>query len=102
MKSKIFQTALKNDVLYVPGEICYAADAARRKPNHEMRISFGNASEKDIREGIKRLGAVLWKLTKTARSGRAPVRLETSKDDKLLDIQRRNKIWSELDDTKSR
>jgi DNA-binding transcriptional MocR family regulator len=24
-----------------------------------MRISFGNASEADIREGIKRLGAVL-------------------------------------------
>jgi DNA-binding transcriptional MocR family regulator len=33
--------------------------APRRKPNHEMRISFGNASEADIREGIKRLGAVL-------------------------------------------
>jgi 2-aminoadipate transaminase len=61
MKSKVFQTALKNDVLYVPGEICYADDAARRKPNHEMRISFGNASEKDIREGIKRLGTVLKK-----------------------------------------
>jgi 2-aminoadipate transaminase len=61
-KSKVFQTALKNDVLYVPGEICYADDATRRKPNHEMRISFGNASEGDIREGIKRLGKVLWKL----------------------------------------
>jgi len=27
-----------------------------------MRISFGNASEADIREGIKRLGKVLRKL----------------------------------------
>src|ERR1017187_179086 len=62
MKSKVFSTALKNDVLYVPGEICYADDAARRKPNHEMRISFGNASEEDIREGIKRLGKVLRKI----------------------------------------
>ena len=62
VKSKIFQTALKNDVLYVPGELCYADDPTRRKPNHEMRISFGNASEADIREGIKRLGAVLRKL----------------------------------------
>jgi len=61
VKSKVFQTALKNDVLYVPGEICYADDAARRKPNREMRISFGNASEADIREGIKRLGKVLRK-----------------------------------------
>ena len=61
VKSKVFQTALKNDVLYVPGELCYADDPARRKPNHEMRISFGSASEKNIREGIKRLGAVLKK-----------------------------------------
>jgi 2-aminoadipate transaminase len=61
VKSKVFSTALKSDVLYVPGEICYADDPARRKPNHEMRISFGNASEADIREGIKRLGAVLKK-----------------------------------------
>jgi 2-aminoadipate transaminase len=61
VKSKAFQTALKSDVLYVPGELCYADDPARRKPNHEMRISFGNASEANIREGIKRLGKVLWK-----------------------------------------
>jgi 2-aminoadipate transaminase len=62
VKSKVFSAALKNDVLYVPGEICYADDAARRKPNHEMRISFGNASEEDLREGIKRLGTVLRKI----------------------------------------
>jgi DNA-binding transcriptional MocR family regulator len=47
--------------VYVPGELCYADDAARRKPDHEMRLSFGNASEADIREGIKRLGQVLKK-----------------------------------------
>jgi 2-aminoadipate transaminase len=61
VKSKVFQTALKNDVLYVPGELCYADDPTRRKPNHEMRVSFGNASEENIREGIKRLGKVLRK-----------------------------------------
>ncbi len=59
--SKIFQAALKADVLYVPGELCYADDSSRRKPANEMRISFGSASEKNIREGIKRLGAVLRK-----------------------------------------
>jgi 2-aminoadipate transaminase len=58
-ESKIFKTALKNDVLYVPGELCYADDPARRKPDHEMRLSFGSASEENIREGIKRLGSVL-------------------------------------------
>jgi len=64
IKSKVFEAALKHDVLYVPGEICYADDPTRSKPNHEMRLSFGNASESDIREGIKRLGAVLHQLLK--------------------------------------
>jgi 2-aminoadipate transaminase len=59
--SKVFQTALKNDVLYVPGELCYADDPSRAKPDHEMRISFGSASEENIRKGIARLGKVLKK-----------------------------------------
>ena len=67
--SKIFQTALKNDVLYVPGELCYAADPARKKPDHEMRLSFGSASEEDIREGIQRLGKVLKKILGTKSVG---------------------------------
>jgi 2-aminoadipate transaminase len=61
VKSKVFQSALKADVLYVPGELCYADDPSRTKPDNEMRISFGSASEENIREGIKRLGAVLRK-----------------------------------------
>ena len=40
-------------------------------------------------------------VTEIARTGKVPVRLDTSKDDNLLDVQRRNKIWSELDDAKS-
>jgi 2-aminoadipate transaminase len=59
VKSKLFDAALANDVLYVPGELCYADDPTRRKPNREIRLSFGNAREADIREGIARLGAVL-------------------------------------------
>src|SRR5690606_32850997 len=62
INSKLFKAALAHDVLYVPGELCYADDRTRRKPNHEMRLSFGGASEKNIREGIKRLGAVLKEL----------------------------------------
>ena len=64
VKSKVFQTALKNDVLYVPGELCHADDSWRRKPVNGMRISFGSASVENIREGIKRLGAVLRKFVK--------------------------------------
>jgi 2-aminoadipate transaminase len=63
VKSRLFQTALKHDVLYVPGELCYADDPTRKKPNHEMRLSFGSASEADIREGIRCLGMVLRKFT---------------------------------------
>ncbi len=58
-KSKFFQTALKQDVLYVPGALCYADDSARRRPDHEMRLSFGGASERDIIAGITRLGHAL-------------------------------------------
>jgi 2-aminoadipate transaminase len=61
VKSKVFRTALKNDVLYVPGELCYAEDSTRPRPDHEMRLSFGSASPQNIREGIRRLGAVLKK-----------------------------------------
>jgi len=62
VKSKVFRTALASDVLYVPGILCYANDPTRRKPDNEMRISFGSASEENIREGIKRLGKVLRKM----------------------------------------
>lgn len=61
VKSKVFRTALKNDVLYVPGELCYAEDSTRPRSDHEMRLSFGSASPQNIREGIRRLGAVLKK-----------------------------------------
>ena len=59
VKSKLFQTALKRGVLYVPGGLCYGDDPARRKPNHEMRLSFGGAKDADIPLGIERLGRVL-------------------------------------------
>jgi len=62
VKSKLFRTALARDVLYVPGELCYADDPARRKPNRDMRISFGGAADADIPVGIARLGSILRKL----------------------------------------
>ena len=34
-----------------------------------------------------------------ARTGKVPVNLQTSPGDGLVDAQRRNQIWSELDDT---
>lgn len=55
-KSKFFKAALDNEVLYVPGELCYAEDPARQKPDNEMRLSFGSATESNIQKGIARLG----------------------------------------------
>ena len=61
-KSALFRAALAKQVLYVPGGLCYANDSTRLKPDHEMRISFGSATEADIRQGIARLGGVLRKM----------------------------------------
>jgi 2-aminoadipate transaminase len=58
-KSKLFATALERDVLYVPGALCYAPDDTRPRPDHEMRLSFGGATERDIAGGIARLGGAI-------------------------------------------
>lgn len=58
-KSKFFRAALAHNVLYVPGELCYADDPTRRRAANEMRLSFGGAAVADIREGIERLGTVI-------------------------------------------
>ena len=58
VKSKLFQKALAKDILYVPGELCYANDPTRRKPENTMRLSFGGGTEQNIRIGIERLGGV--------------------------------------------
>jgi 2-aminoadipate transaminase len=58
-KSKLFQRALENNVLYVPGELCYADDPTRPMPRHEMRLSFGGATDAAITEGIARLGQAI-------------------------------------------
>ena len=59
LKSKLFKAALRQKIIYVPGNLCYADDPTRRKPNREMRLSFGSASIKNIEEGIARLGLAL-------------------------------------------
>lgn len=58
-KSRVFQRALAAEVLYVPGQLCYADDPTRRQPDREMRLSFGSASEREIKAGLRRLGGVL-------------------------------------------
>lgn len=60
-KSAFFRSALKREVLYVPGALCYADDHARRKPDHELRLSFGGAGERGLSDGIGRLGGAFTK-----------------------------------------
>ena len=64
VKSKLFRTAVTRDILYVPGELCYANDPTRRKPDNAMRLSFGGGSLENISAGIERLGGVLHKQMK--------------------------------------
>jgi 2-aminoadipate transaminase len=64
VKSKLFQTAIARDILYVPGGLCYANDPTRPKPDNALRLSFGGGSLENIQVGIERLGGVLHKLLK--------------------------------------
>jgi len=59
LKSNLFAAALQQKMIYVPGNLCYADDPTRRKPNREMRLSFGSESIKNIEEGVSRLGRAL-------------------------------------------
>jgi len=74
--SPLFRAALAREVLYVPGALCYAEDATRAKPDNELRLSFGHASERDLREGIRRLGAVLHAQLEQSPSAKAAVRAQ--------------------------
>jgi 2-aminoadipate transaminase len=74
LKSDFCAAALAQDVLYVPGELCYAADSTRRRPRHELRLSYGDASLARIRTGIARLGKVACRFLDARRGGSAHAR----------------------------
>jgi 2-aminoadipate transaminase len=61
-ESKLFNQALEEGVIYVPGELCYAPDSARPVPLHEMRISFGGAEKAKIQPGIQKLSVAINKI----------------------------------------
>ena len=55
--SPLFAEAVqKQNVMYVPGELCFAADAVER--NH-MRLSYGVLSPERIDEGMKSLAQAI-------------------------------------------
>lgn len=51
--SALMHAALAEGVLYIPGSFCYVKGTATK--NNEIRLSFGVASESQIREGVARL-----------------------------------------------
>ncbi len=52
--SPLFEFALNEGMLYVPGEYCYASEGVSIK-RHQIRLSFGVQSCEGIREGIAAL-----------------------------------------------
>lgn len=55
----IFRAALEADVLYVPGDLCFAGMPSGPRPRNCMRLSFGGTPSHQIEEGVRRLGDVL-------------------------------------------
>lgn len=54
--SPLFERASKNEqVMYVPGELCYGGDPGER-PRHQMRLSFGVLDPRSLGEAAARLG----------------------------------------------
>jgi len=51
----LFDKALEEGVLYVPGQYCFPADPTRTAPRNGIRLSFGVPTPEQINEGIKRL-----------------------------------------------
>lgn len=55
----IFRAAVRNGVLYVPGDCCFQPDEHGRIPRRYMRINFAQVEAGSIDEGVRRLaGAV--------------------------------------------
>jgi 2-aminoadipate transaminase len=51
--SKLFRTALEENVAFVPGESFYAVPDTMG--DRQLRLNFSNATPEKIREGIRRL-----------------------------------------------
>jgi 2-aminoadipate transaminase len=57
--SPLFRRATQIDqVMYVPGEVCYAGPLEQR-PRYQMRLSYGTQSIDGIDEGMRRLASAV-------------------------------------------
>jgi 2-aminoadipate transaminase len=53
--SPLMRAALREGVLYIPGEFCHVAPEGRPAPANEMRLCYGVVTPEQIREGVHRL-----------------------------------------------
>ena len=56
---KLFETALKLNVAFVPGDSFYAANGFHEEGSRHLRLNFSNAKPEQIREGIRRLSVAV-------------------------------------------
>src|SRR5205807_527503 len=53
--SSLMHAALREGVLYVPGQFCYVNGDNGPVPTHEARLSFGAVPQQQIGEAVRRL-----------------------------------------------
>ena len=56
---KLFQTALKENVAFVPGDSFYAGNGFTKEGKRHMRLNFSYVQPEKIREGIRRLSGAI-------------------------------------------
>ncbi len=64
--SDIFRRALKEKVLYVPGNLCYSSDRPESEHSSSLRLSYGMIGKAQLEEGCKRLANALESITSAA------------------------------------
>jgi 2-aminoadipate transaminase len=70
--SPLLKAALKEGVLYIPGEFGHVSETGD-VPRNEARLSFGDATSEQIREGVKRLRKAAESVARTRQSAAAAV-----------------------------
>jgi 2-aminoadipate transaminase len=56
---RLFETALKENVAFVPGDSFYAPNGNAEEARRHFRLNFSAAKPEQIREGIRRLGVAV-------------------------------------------
>lgn len=59
VEGHVFQSAMKEKVLYVPGALCYSSDRAESRHCSSLRLSYGMIDEERLRTGCERLARAL-------------------------------------------